>query len=155
MHFTEISNGKVTQIHLCQRCAAEEGYVQQSHLPVGDILNQLIQKQSVPGDAPSLRCDDCGMTWQEFKDTGLLGCMKDYEIFSQQLQRVVKSAHQGAEHHTGKTRRSGAPAESQIIELRKSELARLKKQLSRAVESESYEEAARLRDQIQSLQHPG
>ena len=130
--------------------------MQQSHLPMNEIFSQLIQ-QSTAGEKTAARCDDCGMTWQEFKDTGLLGCMKDYDIFIQRLEKVIKSAQQGAGHHTGKSPRSSGGEsgdDSHAVQLRKSELSRLKKQLARAVESESYEEAAKLRDQIQSLQQP-
>jgi protein arginine kinase activator len=153
-HIKEISNGQMTEVHLCERCAAEAGFVPQSHLPVSEILSQLIQKQSLLSDKAAARCAECGMTWQEFKDTGLLGCLKDYEIFAPQLEGVIKNAQQGAMHHTGKHPHSSAAGGSQAVKLRISEIVRLKKQLAHAVESESYEEAAKLRDQIQTLEHP-
>ena len=33
VHMTEISGGKPHDVHLCDACAQEAGYVQQSHVP--------------------------------------------------------------------------------------------------------------------------
>ena len=76
------------------------------------------------------------MTWQEYKDTGLLGCSKDYELFVNQLGGVIERAQQGGNHHTGKAgvkRASGAAAKKEKIpvKLRQQELAKLgRKELS-------------------------
>ena len=50
------------------------------------------------------------MSWQEFKDTGLLGCAKDYDLFLNQLGGVIERAQQGANHHTGKALETHAGA---------------------------------------------
>ena len=36
----QISNGKRSEIHLCDACAQEAGYVQQPHVPINELLNQ-------------------------------------------------------------------------------------------------------------------
>ena len=93
------------------------------------------------------------MTWQEFKDTGLLGCPKDYDLFVNQLGGVVERAQQGATHHTGKnvtiTERE---KKEDPVKLRQQQLNKLRKELARAVEDESYEKAAQLRDKIKALE---
>ena len=95
VHMTEISGGKPHDVHLCDACAQEAGYVQQSHLPINELLNQFLKAHAQMADAPTARCPDCGMSWQEFKDTGLLGCPKDYELFVNQLGGVIERAQQG------------------------------------------------------------
>ncbi len=152
VHMTEISEGKAMELHLCDQCAAAAGYVQQAHIPVNEILNQLLQAKSRSGEAEALRCPECGMSWREFKDTGLLGCAKDYEVFAAQLQGVIESTQQGATHHTGKPKGGRAEASSAVA-LRQTELNRLRKELSRAVQKECYEEAAKLRDQIKAMEN--
>ena len=96
------------------------------------------------------------MSWQEFKDTGLLGCPKDYELFLNQLGGVIERAQNGANHHTGKAVEAGSRAvaaqKDDAVKLRQAELNRLRKELARAVEDESYERAAQLRDQIRGLE---
>ena len=62
-------------------------------------------------------------------------------------------AHEGATHHVGKVpaRRggTGVPAKRSV------DLTRLQKELKRAVESEDYERAAKLRDQIKVAEANG
>lgn len=154
VHMTEISDGKPHAVHLCAACAQEAGYVQQPHVPINELLNQFLKAHANSPDPQTIRCNDCGMTWQEFKDTGLLGCPKDYDLFLNQLQGVIERAQQSATHHTGKLM---TPAEKKdrpedAVKLRQAQLAKLKKDLAKAVEAESYEAAAKLRDQIRTLE---
>jgi protein arginine kinase activator len=149
---TEISGGKPHDVHLCDACAQQAGYVQQTHIPINELLNQFLKTHAQVADAPATRCADCGMSWQEFKDTGLLGCPKDYELFLNQLGGVIERAQNGANHHTGKSLAAPAPKAGDAVKLRLAELHRLRKELARAVEDESYERAAQLRDQIKMLE---
>ncbi len=158
VHIKEISNGSVVALDLCDQCAAAAGYAPQNHLPLNEILNEFVAAHSHLDQASSLHCADCGMTWQEFKDTGLLGCDKDYDIFVRQLGPVIEKAQRGAKHHTGKlcrchTGQPGSEPAQDAVQLRRTEIKRLQKKLARAVEAESYEQAAKLRDQIKTLEN--
>lgn len=151
IHLTEIRGGQSLELHLCQHCAVESGYLQQAHLSMNDLLNELVKPKGIRSQRNALVCPDCGMKWQEFKDTGLLGCSKDYEIFADQLRGVIENAQCGATRHTGKS--LAAPvATEESVRLRQAEVNRLKKDLTKALEQESYEEAASLRDQIKALE---
>lgn len=154
VHMTEISGGKPHDIHLCDACAQQAGYVQQTHIPINELLNQFLKTHAQVSDVSATRCPDCGMSWQEFKDTGLLGCPKDYELFLNQLGGVIERAQNGANHHTGKSpaQPKPRPQVADAVKLRQAELNRLKKELARAVEDESYERAAQLRDRIRALE---
>src|SRR6188768_302556 len=129
VHMTEISGGKPHDVHLCDVCAHEAGYVQQTHLPINELLNQFMKKQAQVSDAPVTRCNDCGMSWQEFKDTGLLGCPKDYDLFINQLGGVIERAQGGANHHTGKAlvhpHDAAKKPKDDAVKLRQAELNRL------------------------------
>ena len=63
---------------------------------------------------------------------------------------LLKRAHEDQTHHVGKvpTRRggTGVPVKRQV------DVARLRKELARAVEAEDYERAAKLRDQIKQAE---
>jgi protein arginine kinase activator len=155
---TEISGGKPHDVHLCDACAQAAGYVQQTHVPINELLNQFLKAHAQVSDAPVARCPDCGMSWQEFKDTGLLGCSKDYDLFLNQLGGVIERAQQGATHHTGKPVAGAAPGaprgrKEDPVKLRQAELNKLRKELARAIEDESYERAAQLRDRIKTLEN--
>lgn len=155
VHMTEISGGKPHDVHLCDSCAQEAGYVQQAHVPINELLNQFLKAHAQVSDAPVTRCPDCGMSWQEFKDTGLLGCPKDYDLFLNQLGGVIERAQNGANHHTGKAveEPQARPRKEDAVRLRQAELNKLRKELARAIEDESYERAAQLRDQIKTLEN--
>jgi protein arginine kinase activator len=95
-------------------------------------------------------CENCGITWAEFRQSGLFGCANDYVAFEKDLTPLLQRAHEGATHHVGKvpTRRggTGVPMKRQI------DLTKLRKELAKAVEAEDYERAAKLRDQIRQAE---
>jgi len=96
-------------------------------------------------------CEQCGLSWTDFKQGGLLGCEHDYQLFEKDLTPLLQRAHENATHHIGKVpaRRggTGVPAKRGV------DVTRLRKDLARAVESEDYEKAAKLRDQIKAAEN--
>jgi protein arginine kinase activator len=94
-------------------------------------------------------CPICGIAWSEFKKNGVMGCPHDYEQFVGSLMPLLKRAHEGATEHHGKV-----PQNRRQEEVEKSRtLARLRKDLEKAIALEHYEAAARLRDQLRELGH--
>jgi protein arginine kinase activator len=151
VHLTEIRNGKQIVKHLCEQCAAAtEGIPSKSHTPINELLTNFVMLHSGMAKEQSTSCPHCQMAWADFRQTGLLGCEHDYTAFEKDLTPLLQRAHDGATHHLGKvpTRRGGTsvPMKRQI------DINRLRKELSRAVESEDYEKAAKLRDQIREAE---
>ena len=152
VRLTEIKNGKKLEKHLCEQCAAQqEGLSVKGHQPINELLTNFVLAHSGQlGKEQSAACENCGVTWAEFRQSGLLGCEHDYSLFEKELAPLLQRAHEGATHHIGKvpTRRGGT-----AISTRKQvDLARLRKELQRAVEAEDYERAAKLRDQIRQAE---
>lgn len=151
VHLTEIKGGKKIEKHLCEQCAAQnEGYPVKSHMPINELLTNFVMAHSGMPKETAGGCDQCGITWAEFRQSGLLGCQNDYSVFEKDLAPLLQRAHEGATHHLGKVpaRRggSGVPAKRQL------DLVRLRKELGKAVEAEDYERAAKLRDQIRQAE---
>ncbi|MCC6240079.1 MAG: UvrB/UvrC motif-containing protein [Phycisphaerales bacterium] len=149
VHLTEIKNGKKIEKHLCQECASTlEDFSPKGHLPINELLTNFVMAHSgldKKGDTTAV-CENCGISWEEFRKNGLLGCSADYQAFEQELSPLLQRAHEGATHHVGKTPlRRGA---SMPPVKHKTDLVRLRKELAKAVEKENYELAAKLRDQI-------
>jgi protein arginine kinase activator len=94
---------------------------------------------------PDAACDECGMTFADFRRTGRLGCGACYDRFAVELAPLLRRIH-GSETHLGRT-----PAEFEARFARREELRRLKADLRRAVFREEYERAAELRDAIRSI----
>jgi len=151
VHLTEIKHGKKIEKHLCEQCAAQnEGLPVKSHTPINELLTNFVMAHSGLQKEVGHACENCGITWAEFRQGGLFGCANDYQVFEKDLTPLLQRAHEGATHHVGKvpTRRggSGVPMKRQV------DLTKLRKELAKAVEAEDYERAAKLRDQIRQAE---
>jgi protein arginine kinase activator len=149
VHLTQIVDGAVSQIHLCEQCAAERGIettVATPKHPLGDFL-QAVQQQAaqLPGDAA--RCSYCGTSLRDFRASGRLGCAQCYGAFEQSLRELLRRVHGGIKHE-------GWRHEDRDPDLisREYTLGELRDRLKRAVEGEEFEEAAALRDKIRGLE---
>jgi protein arginine kinase activator len=154
VHLTEIVGGKKRELHLCQGCAEKKEILKQQELNLSAILQTVIgQHVGAPADALArLTCPACGIKYMEFKAEGRLGCPHDYAVFRDALVPLLERIHR-ATRHNGKV-----PPNATRQAALQAELRDLRQRLRRAVESEAYEEAARLRDRIkqkESADEPG
>ena len=124
-----------------------------SHAPINELLTNFVLAHSGIEKQSTTTCEHCGMTWAEFRQGGLLGCEHDYAAFEKDLTPLLQRAHEGGTHHVGKTPvRGRGNAEAGVVVRRQPDLARLRKDLAKAVETEDYERAAKLRDQIKQAE---
>jgi protein arginine kinase activator len=152
VHLTEIQGGKKIEKHLCEQCAAQTEGVPSAkgHTPINELLTNFVLQHSGLQKEQTQNCEHCGITWAEFRQSGLLGCEHDYALFEKDLTPLLQRAHEGGTHHLGKvpTRRGG----TNVPVKRSLDLGKLRKELARAVEAEDYERAAKLRDQIREAE---
>ena len=150
VHVTEIdSEGAKTELHLCEECAKAKGVPQVPSPSVLALFKELMEKTSTVSRTRDRQCPKCGMSFGEFKTKGRFGCPHDYEVFQSRVIPLLERIH-GASEHTGE-----ADAEKEVQQQNDTaalELKRLRKDLSRVIKNEEYEEAARIRDRIQILQ---
>lgn len=149
VHLTQIVENVVSQVHLCEQCAAARGIettVSTPKHPLGDFL-QAVQQQAaqMPGDAT--RCSYCGTSLRDFRASGRLGCAQCYGAFEQSLRELLRRVH-GATRHEGWSHEGADP---DVVE-REAALEQLRNRLAKAVEVEAFEEAAALRDQIRGME---
>jgi len=151
VHLTEIVNGKVTKLHLCETCAREKGAEMESHFGLADLLAGLADfgVQLETKDTASLKCPTCGLKFNDFKRMGRLGCGDCYETFKKNLMPLLKRIH-GSDQHVGR-----APNKVQEVMGDQIKLEDLKVRLQKAVQSEEFEEAAKLRDEIKKFEKEG
>ena len=142
VHLTQVVDGAVKKLHLCEECAVKSGFDVHDPLSITDLLLGMgIQK---PADPPASErtCPRCHMRRTDFKKTGRFGCADCYEAFAEELPPLLKAMHR-SDHHTGKVpRRESARVQASA------ELASLQQKMDKAIASENFEEAARLRDNI-------
>ena len=149
VHLIEIVNGKKIEKHLCEQHATEDGVaVKMSAAPINELLEKFVLKHSPGQEAEAVAaCADCGMTWEQFRKRGLLGCPSCYGAFGEALSPLLERAHEGGNCHIGKVPRCAGSDE-----LRQQRLMQLRRELAQAVASEQYEKAAGLRDQVNQLE---
>lgn len=141
----------VREDHLCESCAAEQGLPVKPSITISAILSTLLDQQPAahpakPTARRSTTCPKCGMSFAQFRSKGRLGCPHDYVLFGKGLRPLLDRIQAGPKH-TGKIpRRAGRQ-----ISLERN-LSKHREKLKKAIRTENYEEAARLRDEILELE---
>ncbi len=158
VHYTQIINGVKTEMNLCEQCAQEEGllnsetfspFVNFAPFSVQDLLAGLMNFLPNTGNTyveEQLKCNNCGMTYDRFRETGRLGCSRCYDSFADELNPLIRRIH-GSIGHRGKI-----PRKTGGVLRAKREIEELKAKLEKAVKEEAFEEAAKLRDKIRELE---
>lgn len=155
MELTQVANGQVTRIHLCEQCAAERGLENAASLgksPLASYIAAMGQglNSAIPAGTTdqAFLCASCGATLQDFRESGRLGCPDCYRTLGEPLRELLRRLH-GATRHTGE--RYAVPGSHPATPATRSSLE-LREQLKRAVESEDFELAAQLRDQLKVVE---
>lgn len=158
LHYTQVINGNKTEVHICEQCAKEKGYISydEDNYSLHNLLSGLFNFESSPltenqsttyEPKKKFVCDQCGMSYDEFKRVGKFGCAECYKTFDERLNPIFRRVHSGNTKHEGKVpKRIGGN-----IHLRK-QLDLRKNDLQVLIEKEEFEEAAKVRDQIRSLE---
>ena len=139
---TQIINGQMTTVNLCDVCSKAKGVTDET----GFGLAEAFLTQSAPSAEMAMECPSCGFTAAQLKKIGRMGCPECYGAFRDGLENLLKAMHKGT-RHVGKTPRR-IVSEGQI----RGSLGQLREDLATAVQEERYEDAARLKDQISQLQ---
>jgi protein arginine kinase activator len=154
IHLTQIVNEQVTTLHLCERCAAEKGVESPGGVaktPLGSFLAAM--GKGYPEQAPVARgadtCVRCGASFQDFRESGRLGCPECYQAFEAPLRDLLRRLH-GSTHHVGE--RYVEPGQAPVVAEPPRAAADLREQLRVAVETENFELAAELRDRLRVME---
>ncbi|MCU0615668.1 MAG: UvrB/UvrC motif-containing protein [Gemmatimonadaceae bacterium] len=150
VHLTRIVDNAVTQLHLCEKCAAAKGVettVSLPQHPLGEILQAVQQQTPAPSVGDSGVCAFCGASARDFRASGRLGCAHCYDAMEGSLRELLRRLH-GSSRHVG--RRYEAPRPEAVAQADARSM--LTDRLRRAVEAEQFELAAELRDQLRVLE---
>ena len=171
IHFTELKDGKKTEMHLCDGCAQDKNMM----LAFPSLLTTLVKGGSGglagESDAVPSVCPRCGLAYADFKAKGRIGCPSCYDAFAAVLIPLLQKVH-NASAHTGKhpphepdpnapvpeTVALENPVESAGDEPTPEpvdDATRLQVELEAAIAAEDYELAAELRDRIRALTSSG
>ena len=170
IRYSENINGRKKELNLCEECSEKLGIGQMDFsLPIdfssflGGFMDDFATTEFIPmiNEIKTLKCNNCGYTFDDISNTGKLGCKDCYDVFEDRLDSIIKRI-QGANQHVG---RIGKIVDSKIDskintnknnevkkeEKSESKLEQLQEELKQAVKDERYEDAARIRDEIKKL----
>lgn len=159
VHLTEIVDEQMSEMHLCEECARQKSAQMEQQFGLADLLAGLADFSKQPkevGKVSTLKCSNCGLSYEDFRKLGRLGCGDCYQSFHEHLEALLKKIH-GSNHHLGKSPVRGkksAPS-STVAKTKPDNMDDLKQQLQDAIQSEDFEKAAQLRDKIRSIEKKG
>lgn len=148
VHLTEIVDDQMNELHLCEECARQKSAQMESQFGLSDLLGGLaeFEKPDLDKEVVSLKCPNCKLTYADFKKIGRLGCGECYIAFKKYLTPLLKRIH-GSGQHFGKS-----PVKVTTVVKEKLDVQDLRYKLQNAIETEAFEEAAKIRDQIKELE---
>ncbi|MFC1710021.1 UvrB/UvrC motif-containing protein [Candidatus Omnitrophota bacterium] len=156
VHLTEIVDEQMTELHLCEQCAKQKSVQMEQQFGLSDLLGGLVDfGKHVEGKEPSeIKCSSCGLSYEDFKKIGRLGCSNCYISFISYLTPLLKRIH-GSSIHMGKSSQ-GATRVKVVRKLEPKKtvigLEDFKAKLLEAIKLENFESAAILRDKIKALE---
>ena len=144
VHYTQIVGDKMQKVDLCEACSKTKGVNEASGFSLADLMLGLGASQEIENAAGGvdLKCARCGYSQEDFKKSGRLGCPECYNVFADGLEGLLKTMHKGI-RHVGKV-----PEALRHNRDLADRLKTLQKRLTKAVEEENFEQAAKLRDEI-------
>lgn len=147
VYLTRIEGDKVQKVDLCEECAKKQG-VNDPAVSLADMLmgigtSKEFEKAPTAGGEPS--CPKCGFTQADFKKAGRLGCPECYTTFADGIAPLLTSMHKGS-RHTGKTPRVKQAARDLAARVKQ-----LHQQMAKAIDSEDFERAAAIRDELRQI----
>jgi protein arginine kinase activator len=76
VHLTEIVDDQMTELHLCEECARQKSSQMESQFGLSDLLAGMVDvdKHKETEAALTFKCENCGLTYADFKKIGRLGC---------------------------------------------------------------------------------
>lgn len=138
----QVEKGGAADLQICAECARDRGFAETGQIKagVGEILASF--KQNVAESDETAVCPECGLSFAEFKRKGRLGCACCYPAFDSQLRPLIRRI-QGAVRHVGRAAKTGRRRAREYMAV-----TRLRSELEAAIAAEDYEQAARLRDEL-------
>ena len=168
VRYTQVINGVRKELNLCSECARKLG-VDRIDIPMdftsflGDFFNDYAESSLLPSfSIDNVKCKTCGMSYNDFIDTGMFGCSDCYDTFSGPIDSLLKNLH-GTAKHIGrgaknvdellnkKTNKNASKNNENSKDEKNSKLEDLQKELDKAIKEERYEDAAKIRDKIKEM----
>lgn len=169
VRYSENINGIKKEMHLCEECSKKLGITDKMDFKMpsldfsglfGSFLEDFGTSDFMPllNEVKLIKCDGCGSTFDDIINTGRYGCANCYDVFEDRMDPILKKL-QGDNRHNG---RLGKISDNNVKfnnnETEKldnkadNKLKKLQEELKQAIKEERYEDAAKIRDEINKKQ---
>lgn len=169
---TQIINGQMTTVNLCESCSQAKGVTEETGFGLAEsFISHAPRPLEISAD---LTCPECGFTAAQLKKIGRMGCPECYETFREGMDGLLRGMHKGT-RHVGK--QPGTPAPPLPPKPRRTapvaaaipqtplvqeappspppiDIAKLREALALAIKDERYEDAATIKAEIERQQQP-
>lgn len=152
-HYKQVINGETREAHLCTNCASQLGYdsifswgTEPFGFGLDSLLSNMVGQTKSVKPRSAVSCSLCGATAEDISRTGRVGCAECYHIFADMLHPYITRIH-GNTKHAGRVP-DGAGGQ---LKLRR-KVDSLRADLQKAIDSQEFERAAELRDEIRNLE---
>lgn len=143
-----------TKFHVCNECANyllgntvssfsfSKNNLNEILFSVLSTFSKYSGEENILDSKMKTKCPNCSLTYDEFTESGKIGCSRCYNLFRKQIKPLLSRLH-GNNQHIGKVPSSLKVRLNQIKTIKQ-----IRENLSEAISKEEYEKAAILRDQI-------
>ena len=147
-HYQTTVGNEIHEIYLCAACAGSTGFdaeFQKStwNIDLPALMSDMLGLRS---QRPGGVCPTCGLRLEDLSRSGRTGCADCYRHFAPALTPYIRRIH-GNARHTGRTPIGMAPEMA-----RRRKLEALKRELQECIQTQAFERAAELRDEIAKVQ---
>ncbi len=173
--YSENINGVKREFNLCEECSKKLGIGEINFkMPIdfssffGDFMEDFATPEFMPlfSDIKTLKCNECGYTFDDIVNTGRLGCANCYDVFEDRLDPIIRKI-QNSNRHIGrigkildsriekrqeKNDNKKVENKEEMPNKKNNELENLQLELKEAIKDERYEEAAKIRDKIKEIE---
>ena len=153
IRISKVVNNSVTDVYLCHDCAQENAITGMQAAVMG-FANMMPGFFSYGGEknkfmkakVETVKCSLCGKTFEEIQKDGRLGCAVCYSDFKDKLAPIIERIYGSARH------KGNCPTNMPPEYKNAREIDELKGLLTKAIELEEYEKAAKIRDSIKAIE---
>lgn len=146
--YTREINGREQKVCLCKECY-KRLYPKSD---ASEVFARLFgnDNKASGNSKKSKVCPSCGATLDDFRKTGLVGCVDCYTAFRTEIMNSLRYCQWGTQH-TGKVLNATTEERYDLVRDLAREQASLKKQLSKAYSKEEYGLVEELKERLQSI----
>ncbi len=167
VRYSENINGKKKTLNLCEECSKKLGINEiDFSMPInfssffGEFMEDFGNKEFITpliNSVKTLKCEDCGYTFDDIVNEGRLGCGNCYEVFEDKLDPIIKNI-QGSNTHVGRIGKiidqkiekkvNNNTKDNKKEKEKEDKIFELEDSLRNAIKEERYEDAAKIRDEL-------